>query len=116
MDGEWGWLGHSFKLFLDMELSKNDIHLLQIFFAGKPVKRVYLFGSYARKEANKDSDIDLLVELDYSTPIGLAFVQMVLDLEAMLKTKVDLVTSDGLSKYLKPFVDQEKKLIYERAA
>lgn len=99
-----------------MELTHKDIVMLQSFFAGKPVKRVYLFGSYARNEAGKDSDIDLLVEMDYSAPIGLAFVQMVLDLEAMLKTKVDLVTSDGVSKHLKPFVDKDKKLIYERAA
>jgi predicted nucleotidyltransferase len=44
------------------------------------------------------------------------FVQMVLDLEAMLNTKVDLVTTDSLSKYLHPIVDKEKKLIYERVA
>lgn len=89
---------------------------LQQFFADKPVKKAYLFGSYARNEADADSDIDLLVELDYSKPIGLGFVQMVLELEIMLHTKVDLVTEDGLSKYVKPYVDKDKQLIYERAA
>ncbi|MEI9809331.1 MAG: nucleotidyltransferase domain-containing protein [Bacteroidota bacterium] len=86
------------------------------FFAGKPVKRAYLFGSCARNEADKDSDIDLLVELDYSKHIGLGFVQMLLDLEKMLHRKVDLVSTDGLSKYVKPYVDKDKILIYEGAA
>ena len=36
------------------------------------------------------------------------------DLEKMLKTKVDLVSSNGLSKHIKPIIDQEKQLIYAR--
>jgi predicted nucleotidyltransferase len=99
-----------------MKLSENDIAKLQQFFADKPVKKAYLFGSYARNEANAESDIDLLVELDHSKPIGLSFIQMILDLEAMLHTKVHLVTEDGLSKHVKPYVDKDKQLIYERAA
>ena len=86
-------------------------------FARKPVKKAYLFGSYARETAlTETSDIDILVELDYSKHIGLGFIQMILDLEKMLNAKVDLVTTDGLSKYVKPFVEKDKILIYERAA
>lgn len=99
-----------------MNLSAQERKMLQHFFAGKPVKRAYLFGSCARNEADKDSDIDLLVELDYSKHIGLGFVQMLLDLEKMLHRKVDLVSTDGLSKYVKPYVDKDKILIYEGAA
>lgn len=32
------------------------------YFKDKPVKRVYLFGSYARGDADENSDVDLLVE------------------------------------------------------
>jgi predicted nucleotidyltransferase len=39
---------------------------------------------------------------------------MQIDLENMLKTKVDLVSSNSLSKYIKPLVDKEKQLIYAR--
>jgi hypothetical protein len=39
---------------------------------------------------------------------------MKIDLEKLLNTKVDLVSSNGLSKYLKPLVDNEKQLIYAR--
>jgi len=38
------------------------------------------------------------------------------EIEDILKMKVDLVTSDGLSKYVKPFTDKDKILIYERKA
>ncbi|TAG56602.1 MAG: nucleotidyltransferase, partial [Runella slithyformis] len=72
------------------------------------------FGSYVRGEATEDSDIDLLVELDYSQHIGLHFVQMIFDLEDMLKRKVDLVSENGLSKYIRPYIEAEKQIIYER--
>jgi len=84
------------------------------YFADKPVLKAYLFGSYTRSETDKDSDIDILVELDYSHPIGLVFVKMQLDLQEMLNRKVDLVTEKSMSKYIKPSVDKDKILIYER--
>lgn len=88
--------------------------LLQHFFAVRPVKKAYLFGSYARNEADKNSDVDILVELDHSNPIGMKFFGYRLELEALLKLKVDLVSEEGLSRYVKPFVDKDKILIYER--
>ena len=54
------------------------------------------------------------MELDYSQPIGLEFIQMQLDLQNLLSKKVDLVSARGLSKYVKPILDKEKKLIYAR--
>ena len=78
----------------------------------KPVKRAYLFGSTARNEADKKSDIDLLLELDYSQPFGLGFVRMKLELEDLLKRKVDILTSNSISKHIKPFIYSEKILIY----
>jgi len=73
-----------------------------------------LFGSYVRGVANNNSDIDILVDLDYSQKIGLQFIQMKLDLEKLLNNEVDLVSSNGMSKYIKPLVDMEKRLIYEK--
>jgi predicted nucleotidyltransferase len=84
------------------------------FFAKKPVIKAYLFGSYGREEATEQSDVDLLVELDYSEPVGWDFIQMKLDLEELLDKKVDLVSARGLSKYIRPIIDKEKKLIYAR--
>jgi predicted nucleotidyltransferase len=97
-----------------MKLSGNDIEIIQDFFSGKPVLKAYLFGSYSRNEADPVSDIDILVDLDYSQHIGLGFVQMKLDLEQKLHKKIDLVSSQAVSKRLLPFVNKDKQLIYER--
>ncbi|MGH7885689.1 MAG: nucleotidyltransferase family protein, partial [Thermodesulfobacteriota bacterium] len=58
--------------------------------------------------------VDILIELDHSKPVGLEFIDMKIDLQKILNRKVDLVTEKALSKYVKPFIDKEKILIYER--
>jgi len=90
---------------------KNQINH---FFSSKPVLRAYLFGSEARNESEENSDIDIMVELDYSKPIGLEFVKMQLELEDLLNKKVDLLSSRGISKYIQPYINQDKILIYEK--
>ena len=97
-----------------MKLDHANIEKIANFFAKKPVLKAYLFGSYGRGEGHEHSDIDLLVELDYSQPIGWDFIQMQLDLQELLGEKVDLVSARGLSKYIRPIVEKEKKLIYAR--
>lgn len=97
-----------------MNLDSSQIESIKNYFSTRPVLKVYLFGSFVRGDADEQSDIDILVDLDYSQRIGLQFIQMKLDLEKILHSKVDLVSSNGLSKYLKPIVDSEKELIYAR--
>jgi predicted nucleotidyltransferase len=97
-----------------MSLNNKQINIIKNFFSKQPVLKAYLFGSYSKDLENENSDIDLLVELDYSQPIGLEFIQMQLDLQELLSKKVDLVSARGLSKYIKPILDNEKKLIYAR--
>jgi predicted nucleotidyltransferase len=97
-----------------MKLSKKQIEAINNYFRARPVLKAYLFGSYVQGEADDRSDIDILVDLDYSQKIGLQFVQMKIDLEKLLNANVDLVSSNGLSKYIRPFIDSEKQLIYAR--
>jgi predicted nucleotidyltransferase len=97
-----------------MKLNTSQILLINTFFSKQPVLKAYLFGSYSRGEATESSDIDLLVELDYSKSIGLGFIQMQLDLQELLSKKVDLVSAKGLSKYIQPIIEREKELIYAR--
>jgi predicted nucleotidyltransferase len=97
-----------------MKLSQQHIKTIRHFFSGRPVKKAYLFGSYARNNADENSDIDILVELDHSTPIGMQFFTYADELQNLLKKKVDVVSDAGLSKYVKPFIDKDKVLIYER--
>ena len=96
-----------------MYLKNKDIQLIKDYFAGKPVLKAYLFGSYSRNEATGDSDVDILVDLDYTQHIGLGFVQMKLDLEQQLHKPVDLVSSQAISRHLLPFIEKDKQLIYE---
>jgi predicted nucleotidyltransferase len=95
-----------------MNLDSSQIESIRKYFRTRPVLKAYLFGSYVRGEADNQSDIDILVDLDHTKTIGLQFIQMKLDLEKILNSKVDLVSSNGLSKYIKPIIDGEKQLIY----
>ncbi len=97
-----------------MTLDNTKIESIKNYFKTRPVLKAYLFGSYVRGVADNQSDIDILVDLDYSQKIGLQFIQMKLDLEKLLNSEVDLVSSNGMSKYIKPLVDVEKRLIYEK--
>lgn len=97
-----------------MNLNNRKIKLIKVYFRTRPVLRAYLFGSCVRGDADNQSDIDILVDLDYTQKIGLQFIQMKIDLEKLLNTNVDLVSSNGISKYIKPLIDNEKQLIYAK--
>lgn len=97
-----------------MKLDEEQLGLIKMYFKTKPVLSAYLFGSYVRNEADSHSDIDIMVDLDYSQHIGLQFIQMKIDLEKILESKIDLVSSNGISKYIKPIIDHEKQLIYAK--
>lgn len=63
------------------------------------LREVYLFGSYARGEANEDSDVDLLV--DTPTVYGLIAKERLRDaLENSLFLQVDLVLMNCFKKIL----------------
>ena len=75
------------------------------------VKKLSLFGSYARGEANKDSDLDFLYEGGNFS--GFGYVGFILDLEKEFKCHVDLV-SEGISD--KNFLNEIKNdevILYE---
>ncbi|WP_448528463.1 nucleotidyltransferase family protein [Raineya sp.] len=84
------------------------------YLATQPVLRAWLFGSYSDKTANSNSDVDILVELDHSEPIGLKFVSMWLKLKEITQKEVDLLSLQGLSPKLRPYIEKQKVLIYER--
>lgn len=97
-----------------MHLSAQKLNTIRTYLQDKPVLKAYLFGSYARGEASRKSDVDILVELDWSQKIGLLYVQMQLDLEDLLHRKVDFVSEDGVSPLIRPLIEADKILIYER--
>ena len=97
-----------------MRLSAQKLNIIRSYLQDKPVLKAYLFGSYARGEASRKSDVDILVELDWSQKIGLLYVQMQMDLEDLLHRKDDFVSEDGVSPLIRPLIEADKILIYER--
>jgi len=86
------------------------------YFKTQPVLKAWLFGSYARGEERPDSDVDILVALDYSQPIGLRFFGMYEDLKNLLGRNVDLVSDRTLAPFARESADHDKIMIYERTA
>ncbi len=86
------------------------------YFKDKPaVKKVYIFGSYARNEETPESDVDILVDIDFQKePLFslFEFGGMLEDLKDMLKMEVDLLSTDGISKFIRPYIAKDKILIY----
>ena len=73
------------------------------------VKKAGIFGSFARGDSTKKSDIDVLIEFNGSL---LDLVGLEMELEKILGRKVDIVTYKGISPYLKkPILKDELKVI-----
>ena len=99
---------------IKMKLDSTQISEISDYFKDKPVLKAYIFGSCARDEVDDQSDIDILVELDYAEPIGLEFVQMQLDLQDMLNRQVDLLSQKAIPKHIQPYIEQDRVLVYVR--
>lgn len=85
------------------------------YFETQPVLKAWLFGSYARGEETPESDVDLLVEFDHSSPIGLfAYARMWRELQERLGLNVDLVEEGTLKPFAVDSANRDKKLVYER--
>ena len=81
------------------------------------VKRIALFGSFARKEDTESSDIDILVTLPAlrnRKPIGLKWFTLDQELADLLGLSVDLVTEESLSQNLRSIIQKDLEVIYEK--
>ena len=85
------------------------------YFKTQPVLKAWIFGSCARGEETSDSDVDILVEFDHHTPIGLFwYARMHRELQESLGRKVDLVEEGTLLPFAIPSANRDKRLVYER--
>ena len=75
------------------------------------VKKLGLFGSFVRNEQTPDSDIDLLVEFEPGQKTFDNFMQLAFRLEDLLKQPVELVTTESLSPYLRPYILNEVEYV-----
>jgi hypothetical protein len=76
------------------------------------ISMVGVFGSMARGEAKKTSDIDLLVRFSKRKSL-LAVVRLERELTEALGRKVDLLTEAAISPYLRERVTKEVRVVYE---
>lgn len=70
-----------------------------------PIASLELFGSYARNEQTPTSDMDFLVE--FKEPVGIEFVDLLIELEAILGVEVDLISKKTLRPSLKSYVEPD---------
>lgn len=87
---------------------------LEAFCQQHHIRKLSLFGSVLRDDFTPDSDIDVLVEFEEGTPIGLIrFSQIELELSALLGRKVDLNTPQDLSDFFRDKVLASAQVLYE---
>lgn len=58
------------------------------------LKKIAIFGSFAKNTQKKDSDVDIFVE--FEKPLGLKFIKMTEYLEKKIGRKTDILTPGGI--------------------
>jgi hypothetical protein len=89
------------------------ISKIKVFFIDKPISKAYLFGSYARNEQTQESDVDILVDFEKQANL-FDLIRLQQNLSELLNLKVDLLSSKGVSKFILPYIEKDKILIYEK--
>jgi predicted nucleotidyltransferase len=89
---------HKKRKRMNKEIEKIKLKMINILKKYK-VKKAGIFGSYARGEQKKNSDIDILIEPPKD--MGLEFIGLQLELTKTLRKKVDLVSYKYIHHSLK---------------
>ena len=79
------------------------------------VRKLALFGSVLRDDFSPASDVDVLVEFEPGTKMGLRFFSLQDELSRILRRTVDLNTEGFLSRYFREDVLAEAETIYDAA-
>ena len=77
-----------------------------------PIRRAYLFGSYARGNATEKSDVDLRIEGDIKSFFMLGGIYS--ELSDALGTELDLLSKLPDSEAFKENLKKDEVLLYER--
>jgi len=71
------------------------------------VKKIGLFGSFLKNKQNEQSDVDLIVEFVRGKKNFRNFIHLAFFLEELLQRKVEVVTPESLSPYMKSIILKE---------
>jgi len=99
------------KIYTFEEIKKIAVPIAQKY----DVKKMALFGSYARSEQREWSDIDFLLEKGNSKKLnGLDYFAFILDLEEAFGVDVDVITYDNLANSMISYAIEDEVLLYEQ--
>ncbi|HEU0079524.1 MAG TPA: nucleotidyltransferase family protein [Longimicrobiaceae bacterium] len=77
------------------------------------IRRLRLFGSVLRDDFRSDSDVDILVEFEPGTIVGLiTLAALEIELGGIIGRKVDLRTPNDLSRYFRQQVLDSATVLY----
>jgi predicted nucleotidyltransferase len=91
-------------------LLKAEVEIL-----GLGVRRLALFGSFARSEPRPDSDVDVLVEFSPGQKSFDRFMRLCDLLEETLARRVEVVTTEALSPHIGPHILAEAQDVVRAA-
>jgi predicted nucleotidyltransferase len=98
-----------------MNIENSKISQIQELCKLNKVKTLFVFGSAIRNDFNKDSDIDLIVDIEENDPFTYTdlYFNLKTKLEEILKRKVDLLEERAIkNRFFKQELDNSKVLIY----
>jgi predicted nucleotidyltransferase len=101
-------LGVNIKIAMKMQLLLEKRNQILRLAASRGMSNVRVFGSFARGTATGKSDVDLLVDAGPSRSM-LDVIGLWLDLEELLKRKVDLITEGGMHPRLRETILAEAR-------
>lgn len=98
-------------------MNRTIVNKLSQYFASQPVEKAWIFGSYARSEESKSSDLDILVNFSPDSKVTLMkYVHIINDLRRLTGKRIDLVEEGQLKAFAVSSAEMDKILIYERKA
>jgi len=91
------------------ELIEMIVPLMQHY---SEIDRAYIFGSYAREEADAKSDVDIRIEADKLRNMDLC--ALMVKLERVIGIPVDVIPTDSIPAEYLNAIKKHEVLVYER--
>lgn len=94
-------------------MGELDFKKIKEIFSENGIEFAGIFGSRARGDNSPDSDYDILIRFKKGREPGFfRYLEIEEKLSEILKQKVDLVTEEGLSPYIRDYIIEDLKVIY----
>ena len=95
-----------------MTKTNLDSHEIERLCKANGITRLVVFGSSARGDATTSSDLDLIADLPAEASL-LDLVRIEREFSSSLGRQVDLLTEDSISPYIRRYILDDMRLLYE---